>query len=200
MRLTLEQQQIIIKTFSSIFKKNSERVKKVLLKVIESFSREHEIQKIKDKIRTIPDFPKQGILFRDITTLFKDKEGIKKVAEIFYDRYKDKKIDVIVGIESRGFIIGGILAEKLNVGFVPIRKKGKLPAEVETQAYSLEYGSDTIEIHKDAIQKGQRVLLIDDLIATGGTALASCKLIEKLGGEVIEWKIATSSKKCFLAG
>jgi len=170
----------------SIFKKNSERVKKVLLKVIESFSREHEIQKIKDKIRTIPDFPKQGILFRDITTLFKDKEGIKKVAEIFYDRYKDKKIDVIVGIESRGFIIGGILAEKLNVGFVPIRKKGKLPAEVETQAYSLEYGSDTIEIHKDAIQKGQRVLLIDDLIATGGTALASCKLIEKLGGEVIE--------------
>jgi len=111
---------------------------------------------------------------------------MKQVTEIFYNRYKDKKIDVVAGIESRGFIIGGILAEKLDVGFVPIRKKGKLPAEKETENYILEYGFGSVEIHKDAIQKGQRVLLIDDLIATGGTAEARCKLIEKLGGEIVE--------------
>ena len=148
--------------------------------------KEDLIEFIKSKIRTIPNFPKNGVMFRDITTLFKDAEGMKKVAEIFYNRYKDKKIDLVAGIESRGFVVAGILAEKLGVGFVPIRKKGKLPHEKESQEYALEYGTDTIEIHKDSIQKGQKILLIDDLIATGGTASASCLLIEKLGGEIAE--------------
>jgi adenine phosphoribosyltransferase len=111
---------------------------------------------------------------------------MKKVIEIFHNRYKDRKIDIVAGIESRGFIIGGILAEKLNASFVPIRKKGKLPAETVKQEYSLEYGTDVIEIHQDAIKQGQNVLVIDDLIATGGTLDASCKLIEKLGGVIID--------------
>ena len=170
--------------------KNSENVKKVLLKTIWKIA-EGEIAKrdvdfIKNRIRTIPNFPKPGVMFRDITTLFKDAEGMKKTAEILCNRYKDKKIDIVAGIESRGFIIAGIVAERIGAGFIPIRKKGKLPHETEEQEYSLEYGNDTIEIHKDAIKKGQRVLLIDDLIATGGTASASCKLVEKLGGEIVE--------------
>jgi len=169
-----------------VFNQNIEKVKQVLLKVIESFSLEAKYQEIKEKIRTIPDFPKPGIMFRDITTLFKDKEAMKKVIEIFYNRYKDKQIDIVAGIEARGFIIAGILAEKLNASFIPIRKKGKLPAETISQEYDLEYGTDSVEIHKDAIQPGQKVVLIDDLIATGGTAKASCQLIEKLGGKVIE--------------
>lgn len=141
---------------------------------------------IRTKIRTIPDFPKKGIMFRDITTLLKDPEGWKFTIQELTNRYKDKNIDVVAGIESRGFIFGGVLAEKLGVGFVPIRKAGKLPGETESEEYALEYGTDKIEVHKDAIEKGQRVLLIDDLIATGGTAQAACKLIEKLGGEIIE--------------
>ena len=169
-----------------IMKDNSERVKKVLLNTIESFSQEQEIEKIKEKIRAIPNFPKQGIIFRDVTTLLKDKEGLKKLIEILYERYKNSEIDVIAGIESRGFVLAGILAEKLNKGVVLIRKAGKLPAETISQEYSLEYGTDKIEIHKDAIQPNQKVLLIDDLIATGGTALASCKLIEKLQGQIVE--------------
>jgi 5'-methylthioadenosine phosphorylase len=173
-----------------VMKQNSENVEKILIKTIEKISKKEvdtrNIEKIKNKIRTIPNFPKQGIMFRDITTLFKDKEAMKKVIEIFYERYKDKQINVVAGIEARGFIIGGILAEKLNCGFIPIRKKGKLPAETEQQEYELEYGTDIVEIHKDAIIPGQKVLLIDDLIATGGTALASTKLIEKLNGEIIE--------------
>jgi 5'-methylthioadenosine phosphorylase len=169
-----------------VFENNSERVKQLIVKTIGKFSEEEKIKIIKNKIRTIPDFPKPGIMFRDITTLLKDPEGMKKTIEIFYERYKDKKIDVVVGIESRGFIIGGILACRLNSGFVPIRKKGKLPAEKETEEYMLEYGTDSIEIHRDAIKPGQKVLLIDDLIATGGTAEAACKLIERLGGEIIE--------------
>lgn len=169
-----------------IFNKNVEKVKQVLIKTIETFSEEQAYKEIKDKIRTIPHFPKQGIMFRDITTLFKDKDGMKKITEILEKRYKDRGIEVVAGIESRGFIVGGILAEKLNCSFVPIRKKGKLPAETESQEYSLEYGTDTVEIHKDAIHPGQKVLLIDDLIATGGTAQASCQLIEKLGGNIIE--------------
>jgi len=170
----------------NVFNKNIEKTKQLIIKTIEKFSEEEKLKNIKNKIRTIPNFPKQGVIFRDITTLLKDREGMKQTIEVFYNRYKDKKIDVVAGIESRGFIIGGILAEKLNAGFVPIRKKGKLPGEKETENYLLEYGIDTIEIHKDAIKKGERVLLIDDLIATGGTAEASCKLIEKLGGEIIE--------------
>ena len=173
-----------------VMNKNSENVKRVLLKVIWKISEQElskkDVEFIKSKIRTIPNFPKNGVMFRDITTLFKDAEGMKKVAEIFYNRYKDKKIDLVAGIESRGFVVAGILAEKLGVGFVPIRKKGKLPHEKESQEYALEYGTDTIEIHKDSIQKGQKILLIDDLIATGGTASASCLLVEKLGGEIAE--------------
>ncbi|MFA4953318.1 MAG: adenine phosphoribosyltransferase [Candidatus Pacearchaeota archaeon] len=142
--------------------------------------------KLKDKIRTIPNFPKPGIMFRDITTLLQDKDSLRKLTDIFYERYKEVKIDAIAGIESRGFILAGILAEKLNTGLILIRKPGKLPYETIKQEYSLEYGIDTLEIHKDAIQPGQNILLVDDLIATGGTALASCKLIEKLGGKIYE--------------
>ncbi len=143
---------------------------------------------IKSKIRTVPDYPKKGIMFRDITTLIKDPVGFRLVIDNLTQRYIDGKYDfnVIVGIESRGFIIGGALSYTLGRGFVPIRKKGKLPAEVVSQEYNLEYGTDKIEIHKDAIKKGDRVLLIDDLLATGGTALASAALIEKLGGTVVE--------------
>ena len=139
---------------------------------------------LKAKVRTIPDWPKKGIMFRDITTLLKDPEGFQEVIKRFVDHYQDQNIDVVAGIESRGFIIGGALAHELNIGFVPIRKKGKLPAEIEGIDYDLEYGTDRIEIHKDAITAGQNVLLIDDLIATGGTAFASCKLIEKIGGKI----------------
>ena len=141
---------------------------------------------IKAKTRTVPHWPKQGIMFRDITTLLKDSEGFNRTIELFYARYKEMKIDVVVGIESRGFITGAVLAYKLGVGFVPIRKPGKLPAETVSEEYELEYGKDKIELHTDAINKGDQVLLVDDLIATGGTALAACNLIGKLGGEIVE--------------
>jgi 5'-methylthioadenosine phosphorylase len=169
-----------------IMRENVERVKQVLLKTIESFSREQEIAKLKEKIRTIQNFPKQGIMFRDITTLLRDKEALHKLIELLYEKYKNTQIDIIAGIESRGFAIAGMLAGKLGTGLVLIRKPGKLPAETISESYNLEYGVDTVEIHKDSITKGQKVLLIDDLIATGGTALASCKLIEQLQGEIIE--------------
>ena len=138
---------------------------------------------VKSKIRTIPHWPKQGIMFRDITTLLKDKEGFNHMINLFVKRYKGMKIDVVVGIESRGFITGSVLAHRLGIGFVPIRKPGKLPAETVSEEYELEYGKDKIEVHKDAIKQGDKVLLVDDLIATGGTALAACNLIKKLGGE-----------------
>ncbi len=143
---------------------------------------------IKSKIRTIPDHPKKGIMFRDITTLIKDPVGFRLVIDGLTQRYitGDISLDTIVGIESRGFIIGGALSYTLGKGFVPVRKAGKLPAEKITHEYELEYGTDTIEIHKDAIRKGMKVLLIDDLLATGGTALAAAALIEKLGGVVSE--------------
>lgn len=141
---------------------------------------------IKSRIRTVPDWPKKGVMFRDITTLIKDPLGLKLCLDDFAQRYKDKDLDVVVGIDSRGFILGGALAYLLGKGFVPVRKKGKLPAETEGEEYELEYGTDTIEIHKDAINPGQKVLIIDDLIATGGTALAAAKLVKKLGGEVVE--------------
>jgi len=166
-------------------KENADKVKQVLLKAIPRIAKKDK-EFIKSKIRTIPNFPKQGIMFRDITTLLKDKEGFERVIDIFYKRYKNKDIDLVAGIESRGFIIGGILANKLGVGFVPIRKSGKLPAEVVKEDYSLEYGKDSVEIHKDAINSGDKVLLIDDLIASGGTMSASCNLIEKLGGKIVE--------------
>jgi adenine phosphoribosyltransferase len=143
---------------------------------------------IKSKIRTIPDYPKKGIMFRDITTLIKDPVGFRLVIDTMTQRYihADFDFDTIVGIESRGFIVGAALAYTLGKGFIPIRKKGKLPAEVVTQEYSLEYGTDRIEIHKDALKKNERVLLIDDLLATGGTALAAAALVEKLGAVVVE--------------
>ncbi|OGC07567.1 adenine phosphoribosyltransferase [candidate division WOR-1 bacterium RIFOXYD2_FULL_36_8] len=141
---------------------------------------------IKSKIRTVPHWPKEGIMFRDITTLLKDPIGLKLCIDDFVSRYKDKEIDLIVGIDSRGFIIGGALAYLLGKGFVPVRKKGKLPAEVEREEYSLEYGTDIVEIHKDAIEKGQKIVIVDDLIATGGTAMAAAKLVKKLHGEIVE--------------
>lgn len=143
---------------------------------------------IKSKIRTIPDYPKKGIMFRDITTLIKDPVGFRLVIDSFTQRYikGDLDFDVIVGIESRGFIIGGALSYTLGKGFVPIRKKGKLPAEKISHEYELEYGTDVVEMHKDAFSKGTKVLLVDDLLATGGTALAAAALIEKLGGIVSE--------------
>ena len=140
---------------------------------------------IKSLIRTIPHYPKQGIQFRDITTLLKDPVGFRMVIDALSQHYSDKKIDKIAGIEARGFIIGAALAYKLGLGFVPIRKSGKLPAETVGHDYALEYGADRVEIHIDAIAKNEQVLLIDDLIATGGTVEAAIALIQKLGGIVI---------------
>jgi len=137
-------------------------------------------------IRTVPHFPKEGIMFRDITTLLKDQNGLSAALEELYNLAKNKKITKVVGIESRGFILGGALAVKLGAGFIPIRKPGKLPAETISEAYVLEYGTDKIEIHKDAIQPGDLVLLHDDLLATGGTMEAACKLVEKLGATVVQ--------------
>jgi adenine phosphoribosyltransferase len=141
---------------------------------------------IKDKIRTIADFPKKGIMFRDITTLLQDKQGLKDVISELVKRYKNSNIDVVAGIEARGFILGGTLAYKLGVGFVPLRKKGKLPYKTESITYNLEYGQDTIELHVDSIKKGDNVLLVDDLIATAGTACASADLITRIGGKIFE--------------
>ncbi|MDO8658262.1 MAG: adenine phosphoribosyltransferase [Candidatus Levybacteria bacterium] len=141
---------------------------------------------IKSKIRTIPNWPKPGIMFRDITTLIKDPEAFKFCIDDFIKRYKNVNFDIVVGIDSRGFILGGALSYALNKGFVPVRKKGKLPAETEKQEYKLEYGIDVLEIHKDAISKNQKVIIIDDLLATGGTAIAAIKLVQKLKGEVVE--------------
>jgi len=140
---------------------------------------EEKIEKIKSLIRDVPDFPKKGILFRDITTLIKDPDGLKLVIDILYEIYKDEKIDYIAGIESRGFIFGMPLAYKLGCGFVPVRKPNKLPCEVISEEYDLEYGKDKIEIHKDAFKKGDRVLIVDDLLATGGTATAAVNLVSK---------------------
>ena len=145
---------------------------------------------IKSRIRTIPHYPKQGIMFRDITTLLKDPVGLRIMVHELVNRYTGLKIDKVAGIESRGFILGAPLAYALGVGFVPIRKKGKLPAETVGHDYELEYGVDRIEIHTDAITKGERLLLVDDLIATGGTAEAAVLLIRKLGGEIVECAFA----------
>ena len=141
---------------------------------------------LKDVIRTIPHWPKQGVMFRDITTLLKDAKAFNYVIDNLCERYKNEHIDLVAGIESRGFILGGAIAHKLHKGFIPIRKEGKLPHETEKESYELEYGRATVEIHADAVPKGAKVLLVDDLIATGGTALAACRLIEKLGGKVVE--------------
>ncbi len=141
---------------------------------------------LKSKIRTIPDFPKQGIMFRDITTLIKDPEGFKEAIDCFVNRYKNTQIDYVVGVEARGFILGGAVAYALGKGFIPVRKPGKLPYESLSYEYELEYGVSTLEIHTDAIKKGDKILVIDDLLATGGTAIAAARLVEQLGGVVIE--------------
>jgi adenine phosphoribosyltransferase len=137
-------------------------------------------------IRTIPDYPKPGIMFRDITTLLKDPAGFKYVIDTLAERYRDRDFDVIAGIEARGFIIGAALSYALNKGFVPIRKKGKLPGATHSCDYALEYGTDTIEVHHDAFDKDSRVLLVDDLLATGGTALGGASLVETAGAKVSE--------------
>lgn len=141
---------------------------------------------IKSLIRTIPHYPKEGVQFRDITTLLKDPLGLKVTVDELFKRYENQRIDKVIGVESRGFMVGTPLAYRLGVGFVPIRKQGKLPAETLGHDYELEYGSDRVEIHVDAIEKGERILLVDDIIATGGTALAAAALIKKLGGELVE--------------
>lgn len=144
------------------------------------------MKKLEDYIRTIPNFPKQGIMFRDITTVLQDKDGLQLAINSMQENLKDIDFDVVVGAESRGFIFGMPIAYNLKKAFVPIRKKGKLPAETISESYDLEYGQATLEIHKDSIKKGQKVVIVDDLIATGGTAEAMIKLVERLGGEVVQ--------------
>jgi adenine phosphoribosyltransferase len=144
-----------------------------------------EEQSLKGLIREIPDFPKPGILFYDITTLLKDPHGLRTVIDRMTDNYRDKKVDTVIGIEARGFIFAPALAYHLGAGFVPVRKPKKLPSEVESYSYDLEYGKDTLEIHRDAVGKGHNVIIADDLLATGGTAEAVSKLVERLGGNVI---------------
>lgn len=157
-----------------------------------------KLNDLKSKIRNVPDFPIKGIMFRDITTLLEDTEAFKFVIEHLYDRYRDKKIDRLVAVESRGFIFGGALADRLGCGFVPARKAGKLPADTVEESYSLEYGTATLQLHADAIEKGQRILIFDDLLATGGTLAATAKLVERLGGEIVE--IAVLIDLTFLKG
>jgi adenine phosphoribosyltransferase len=140
---------------------------------------------LKNLIREVPDFPKKGILFYDITTLLKDKRGLATLIDGLSEHYLDKKIDLVLGMEARGFIFAPALAYRLNAGFVPVRKPGKLPAATVKYDYALEYGTNTLEIHQDAIQKGQRVIIVDDLLATGGTAEATTKLAASLGAEVV---------------
>jgi adenine phosphoribosyltransferase len=145
---------------------------------------------LKPLVRGVPDFPKPGILFYDITTLLKDKTGFARLIDAFAEYYIGKEVDLVLGIEARGFIFGPALAYRLNAGFVPVRKPKKLPAKVERIQYDLEYGSDTLEIHADAITPGQRVIIVDDLLATGGTMLATTQLAKKLGGEIAGLAVA----------
>ncbi len=140
---------------------------------------------LENRIRTIPNFPKNGIMFKDITTVLKDHDAFAYCTDTLFNKYKDKGITKVIGIESRGFIVGAALAYRLGVGFVPIRKPGKLPAETIRQEYQLEYGTDAIEIHKDAIINGEKVLLHDDVLATGGTMEAACKMVNQIGGVIV---------------
>ncbi len=143
------------------------------------------VDNVKAKIRDVADFPKKGILFRDITTAIKDADTLKVIIDYLCDQFKDVKVDYIAGIESRGFIFGMPMAYKMDAGFVPVRKPNKLPAETISQEYQLEYGTDKIEIHKDAFGPGDNVLIVDDLLATGGTAEAACKLVKKTGANLV---------------
>jgi adenine phosphoribosyltransferase len=141
---------------------------------------------IRELIRSIPDYPKAGILFRDVTTLFKHPRGFRRTIDLLAEKYADRGISKVVGIEARGFVLAAPLAYQLGAGFVPVRKKGKLPAETIFHDYALEYGTDRVELHVDAIERGEKVLVLDDLIATGGTALAAVELVRRLGGDVVE--------------
>jgi len=144
------------------------------------------VMNLKETIRSIPHWPIESVTFRDITTLMQNPDAFKQSCDLLYDRYKDKTIDKIVAIDARGFIFGAVLAYKLNIGVVPVRKKGKLPSSTIQADYSLEYGTNTVEMHDDSITKGERVLIVDDLIATGGTVGAAVQLVEQLGGEIVE--------------
>lgn len=143
------------------------------------------MQGIKDRIRTIPDFPKPGVMFRDITTLLLDAQGFRKTVDELVQIHLGSRIDIVAGIEARGFILGGAVAHQIGAGFLPIRKKGKLPHRTVSETYELEYGTDTVEIHADAVQDGAQILLVDDLVATGGTAAASIRLLQRAGAAVI---------------
>lgn len=143
------------------------------------------MKELTNAIREVPDFPKKGILFKDITTLLKDGDMLRKAVDTLYDYYKNIKVDKVIGVEARGFIFAPAVAYKLGAGFIPVRKPGKLPAKTISVTYELEYGTDTLQMHEDAISKGEKVLIIDDLLATGGTAAGVLKLVQKLGGEVV---------------
>jgi len=143
------------------------------------------LKELKDAIRDVPDFPKKGILFKDITTLLKDGDKLRKAVDALCEKYKNVEVDKVLGVEARGFIFAPMVAYKLGAGFVPVRKPGKLPAKTKAVTYDLEYGTDTLEIHEDAINKGDRILIIDDLLATGGTAAGVVKMVRELGGEVL---------------
>jgi adenine phosphoribosyltransferase len=140
---------------------------------------------LKDAIRTIPDYPKKGIMFRDITTLLADARAFRRAIDELVQPYAGSKVSKVAGIEARGFILGGAVAHQMSAGFIPIRKKGKLPHETVSIAYSLEYGVDQMEMHKDAVVRGEKVVLVDDLIATGGTAEAACRLLTQMGAEIV---------------
>ena len=144
------------------------------------------MEELKKVVREVPDFHKEGILFYDITTLLKDGKAFAKAVDALSKRYEGRQIDAVVAIEARGYIFGPAMAYRLGVGFVPMRKPGKLPAKAIQETYELEYGTDTIEMHEDAVEAGQNILVVDDLLATGGTAAAACRLVEKVGGRVAE--------------
>ncbi|MGA2198856.1 MAG: adenine phosphoribosyltransferase [Nitrososphaerales archaeon] len=146
---------------------------------------ENLARELKNSIRTVPDFPKKGIVFIDITTLWQDPVLLKKTVDALYEHFKGRKIDKVLGIEARGFVFGALLAERFGVGFIPARKMGKLPAETVTEQYKLEYSVDGLQMHKDAVRPGEQVLIVDDLIATAGTALAVIRMVEKLEGKVV---------------
>jgi len=141
---------------------------------------------IRDRIRTVPDWPEPGVQFRDITPLLQDPRSFRVLIELFVYRYMNQRLDLVAGIDARGFIVGSVIAHELNLGFVPVRKKGKLPYDTIAEHYALEYGSSTVEMHADAVRPGQRVVLVDDLVATGGTMLAGMKLLQRLGANVVE--------------
>ena len=150
------------------------------------YRRSRHMKKLEEYVRSIPDFPEPGIIFRDITTILQDPDGLHLAIQSMQDKLKDTEFDVVVGTESRGFIFGVPIAYNLHKAFVPVRKKGKLPCETVSMEYDLEYGSAVIEMHKDSIKPGQKVVLVDDLVATGGTIEAAIKLVEELGGEVVK--------------